>query len=258
MSFPQQQPDNSYQYPYPPAYNQPADPNPPYKPAGFPDQTPPQPASGNGCLWGCLFIGLFALLLLIGSCIGGYIYVRNNAKNIITNLARQGIVAGIEGSELSKDDKQQVIAEVDRVVEAYKEGKLDETDVQNILKELETSPLIPLFVCYGVEKQYLDKSGLTDAEKADARKQLQRLIRGGMDKKISQSDIESLMQPLQQTGPNGEKQMKPVLTDAEIKTFIAGVKKLADDAMVPDEEFKVDIGDEVKRIVDQGLAKGKK
>jgi hypothetical protein len=50
--------------------------------------------------------------------------------------------------------------------------------------------------------------------------------------------------------------MKPMLTDEEIKTFVAGAKKLADDAMIPDEEFKIDIGDEVKRIVDEGLAKG--
>lgn len=258
MSFPQQQPGNPYQQPPYSPQNQPVNPNPPFKPAGFPDETPPRPASNNGCLWGCLFVGLLALLLLIASCVGGFFYLKYKGKELITNIARQGIVAGIEGSELTKEDNQQVIAEVDRVVDAYKEGKIDEEDLTNILEEVQTSPLIPLFVCYGVEKQYLDKSGLTPEEKTDARKQLQRLIRGGMDKKISQSDIETLMQPLQQTGPNGEKQMKPTLTDAEIKTFIAGAKKLADDAMVPDEEFQVDIGDEVKRIVDAGLAKGKK
>jgi hypothetical protein len=174
---------------------------------------------------------------------------------MILNTVRSAVVSGVNGSDLTAEDKVQVIGEVDRVIDAYKQGKIDMKDVENILKELETSPLIPLFVCYGIEKQYLDKSGLTDEEKTDARKQLQRLVRGGMDKKISQSDIEALLKPLQQPGPNGQPQLKPVLTDAEIKTFVAGAKKLADDAEVPDEEFKIDIGDEVKRIVDRGLGK---
>lgn len=258
MSYPQpsgnpypQQP--GYQHPYP----QPAPPT-PYGGPGYPDQLPPQPASGNGCLWGCVIAGIIGILVLVVTCIGGVYYVTYQAKQLVVSGVRFVVVQGINESELTAEDKQQVIAEVDRLVDAYKQGKINEQDAENILTELQASPIIPLFVCYGIEKQYLDKSGLTAEEKADARKQLQRLVRGGMDQKIDEGDIEDLLAPLQQTGPNGEQQMKQSLTDEEIKTFIAGAKELADEAEVPDEEFKIDIGDEVKRIVDRGLAKGKK
>src|SRR5689334_22170522 len=109
MSFPQQAPNPFQQPPYPPAQNQPVNPNPPFKPAGFPDETPLRPASNNGCLWGCLFAGLLAFLLLIAGCIGTVVYLKYKGKELLTNFARQGIVAGIEGSELTKEDKQQVI-----------------------------------------------------------------------------------------------------------------------------------------------------
>jgi hypothetical protein len=219
---------------------------------GYPGE-PPRPSSGNGCLWAMLFGGLgFVVVVALVCGIGGY-YAVKNAKSFAISIARDVAVNVVKESELSEEDKQEIIVQVDRVVAAYKDGEIDEKDLEKILKEIQSSPLIPLAVVYGMEKQYLDKSGLTDEEKADAKKQLQRLIRGAMEKKIADSDVEKLMAPLQQTGPNGEQQMKQTLTDEEIKTFVAGAKKLADDAMVPDEEFQVDIGEEVKRIVDAGL-----
>ncbi len=248
---------NPYQQP---PYQQPGSVQTPYGAfagPGQPDQLPPKPGSNNGCLWGCLIGGLVGLVLLVAVCVGGAYYISANFKSLAASAARSMAVSVVQGSELSDEDKTQVVGEIDRVVDAYKRGEIDEKDLQNILEEVGTSPLIPLAVVYGVEKQYLDKSGLTGEEKADARKQLQRLVRGGMEKKIDQAKIEALLAPLQQTGPNGEKQMKQQLTDAELKTFVEGAKKLADEALIPDEEFKVDIGDEVKRIVDRGLSKGK-
>jgi hypothetical protein len=249
MSFPQKPGDN----PFAPQGSLATAPN-PYQNPAYPDGPPPASAN-NGCLWGCIIAGVIGLVLLL-LCAGAAYYVVANAKNIAVNGVRYVAVEVIKDSELSEEDKTQVIGQIDRVVVAYKKGEINEKDLENIVNEISTSPIIPLAVVYGVEKQYLDKSGLTMEEKADARKQLQRLVRGGMEKKISQEKVEALLQPLQQTGPNGEKEMKQTLTDQEIKTFVAGAKKLADEAMVPDEEFKVDIGDEVKRIVDKGLEKG--
>lgn len=204
-------------------------------------------------MWALLIGGLGSLLLALLCCgIGGFFAVQHG-RQFAANIGRAVAVEVINESDLSEEDKKEFIAQVDRVVEAYKKGEIDERNLKRILDELQNSPLIPIAIAYGVEKQYLDRSGLTDEEKADARKQLQRLVRGGMEKKIAERDIEGLLIPLQQTGPNGQKQMKPTLTDDEIKTFIAGAKKLADDAMIPDEEFHVDIGKEVKRIVDVGL-----
>lgn len=223
-----------------------------YGSPGFPNE-PPKSASGSGCLWALLFGGIgFVVVVALVCGVGGY-YAFKNAKSLAVDFARNVAVEVIKDSDLTDEDQQEVIAQVDRVVAAYKSGEIDEKDLEKILTEIQTSPLLPLAVVYGVEKQYLDKSGLTADEKADARKQLQRLIRGGIEKKIPQNDVEALMGPLQQVGPNGERQMKPTLTDEEIKTFVAGAKKLADDAKIPDEEFKVDIGEEVKRIVDVGL-----
>ena len=41
--------------------------------------------------------------------------------------------------------------------------------------------------------------------------------------------------------------------EAEIRQMLANLKKLADDAGIPDEGFQVDVGDEVKKVVDKAL-----
>ena len=43
------------------------------------------------------------------------------------------------------------------------------------------------------------------------------------------------------------------MTDEEVRKMMADLKKLADDAGIPDEPFTIDIGDEVKKAVDEGL-----
>ncbi len=153
-------------------------------------------------MWVTLF-GLGGLVVAALCCgIGGYFAVKN-AKNWAVDLARNFAVEAIKESDLTEEDQQQVIEQVDRVVAAYKAGEIDEEKLKKILTEVQTSPLLPLAVVYGMEKQYLDKSGLTDEEKADARKQLQRMIRGVMEKKIAESQVDALMVPLQETGPDG-------------------------------------------------------
>ncbi|QDU26415.1 hypothetical protein ETAA8_14930 [Anatilimnocola aggregata] len=218
---------------------------------------PPQPASQSGCLWGCVIGGAIGFLVVILVCAGAAYYVVANAKSLAVGVARNFAVQMVEASELPADDKQQVVTQIDRVVDEYKKGKINEKDLENIFAEIQNSPLLAVTVVYFIEKQYLDRSGLTAEEKENAKLQLQRVIRGRLEKKIEQSDIDALLAPLMQMQPDGTQKVKEQLTDDEIKKLIADSQKLADDAQVPNEKFEVDIGDEVKRIVDQGLSKHK-
>lgn len=258
MSYPQQQPGSPYQSSGKQSGGFPSDQ--PYSSQQFgnqPGNTFPnddsKAANKSGCLWGCLIGGIGGFLALVIICVGAIWYVTTNIKTIAASVARNVSVQLIEASELSAEDKAQVIAQVDRVVNAYKKGEITEADLQHILEEVGESPLLPLAVVYGVEVQYLDRSGLTDDEKADARLQLQRFVRGGFEKKIEKAKLEAAIEPLMVTMPNREKKLKEQLTDDELKKFIANAKQLSDEAMIPNEEFKVDIGDEVTRIIDRAL-----
>jgi len=121
-----------------------------------------------------------------------------------------------------------------------------------------------------LETAYLDPSSLPDEEKEAGRRTIQRAFRGLCEKKITPDQFQQVApQPdyqaqsevkvengktviKQQSGPRGQ------LTDEEVREMLGKLKKLADDANIPDEPFTIDIGDEVKKAVDQALAeKGK-
>lgn len=212
------------------------------------------PPGGGSNVWkyllfGCL--GFFFILLLFCGGVGVYFYY--NAGKMMAGLARTFIVEMVNQSELSAEDKQQVIAQVDRVVDAYKAGRLTSQDMEKVAQELQKSPLPIMFMTYAAKAKYIDQSGLTDEEKRAANQALMRFGRGVIDKKISESDAQALFDSVTEPGPGSEKKLKESLTDQELRDLIAKAKKLADDAQIPEEIPPVDIGDEIERVLNNAL-----
>lgn len=239
---------------FPPPGQQPAN---PYKPGMSPEPASPSPNKGCG-VGSCLLIGCLGIVLvsIIVPCIAGVWFYYNGGK-MIAGAARDMIVKVVEQSELEAEDKKEVVAQVDRVVDAYKQGKITMEDLGKVMEELAKSPLLPLAMIYGVEEKYIKPSGLTDEEKEEGRLSLQRVARGAFEKKINEQELEPLLDEVSyKTGPNNQRQFKDTLTDAELKQFLGKAKQLADDKGLPEEEFRVKIGSEFKKAVDEAL-KGK-
>ncbi|MEX2175267.1 MAG: hypothetical protein WD872_12975 [Pirellulaceae bacterium] len=262
-------------------------------------QEPPR-SSGSGCGWGLLIgcLGMVVVSLLV--CAGVAIYVQQNFDKWAAGFARQVIVAMIEESEIPAGEKAEVIAQVDRVVDAYKARQIDSDDLEQIMTEIGESPVFSLIGLWGMEKQYLDPSGLSPEEKAQGRRAFERALRGVYEKKISQEELQSALNGpftdvsaiLAESGdePANEPPAEPPapeatdvapaevepakdlaeppaemtdedefageqMTDEQVRAMIARLKKLADEASIPDEPFTIDIGDEVKQAVDAALAK---
>lgn len=230
----------------------------PYKPGMSPEPPSAAPNKGGCGIGSCLLIGCLGIVLvsILVPCIGGIWFYYNGGK-MIAGTARNMIVQVIEQSELEADDKKEVITQVDRVVDAYKQGKITMEDLGKVMEELAKSPLLPLAMIYGVDEKYIKPSGLTDEEKQEARLTLQRVARGAFEKKINEQELEPLLDEVSyKTGSNNQRQFKDTLTDAELKQFLGKAKQLADDKGLPEEEFKVKIGSEFKKAVDEAL-KGK-
>jgi hypothetical protein len=255
---------------------------PSYQQPGYPQQQPPpfyqEPAkpSGSGCGWGIL-IGCGGIVLIsVLACAGGVWYVQQNFDKWIVGTAREVIVSAIQGSEIPAGEKTEVITQVDRVVDAYKARQINLQDMERLMEQLQQSPVFMLIGVWGMEKQYLDPSGLSDEEKQAGRRTFERALRGVYEKKLTPEDIQDLLpdqfadvdvemnadnadapdggdavDAMPPGGPNFDP--KPV-TDEDVRKMIADVKKLADDTGIPDEPFAIDIGDEVKKVVDQALA----
>lgn len=135
--------------------------------ASAPDQfAQQQPAKAGGGTWKACLIGCFAVFLVILVVCGGLgYYLYSNAKNIAIDFAQNVAVEVVRESDLSDEDKDAVIAQIDRVADEYKAGNIDTEQVVKIMEKLVESPLLSLGIIYFIEQQYVNPSELSEEEK---------------------------------------------------------------------------------------------
>jgi hypothetical protein len=210
---------------------------------------PPQQSSG-GCGWSILLGCGGLMLILVLLCGGGVWWASQNVERLAAMAVRQVIVALVNESELPAEEKTEVIAQVDRVVNAFAAKKISQKELEGIFEELQKSPVFAIIGAWGLDKMFIEPSGLPADEKEAGRRTLERVMRGLMEKKISEQTFQQSMPRQAQPGqpPRNDR-----LTDEEVREMLTKMKKLADDAGIPDEGYDVDVGDEVKKIVDKAL-----
>ncbi len=213
-------------------------------------QPPPSKSGVGTCLIVCTALLLVGMLV----CGGVAYYVYSNAKNMGAELARQGLTEAIQKSDLKDADKQVIIGEIDRVTDAFKSGEIGMEEVGRIMTELAESPLIAVMMVYAAEEKYIQPSGLSDEEKADASIVLSRVARGVVEKSIPEGALDEALDHVSHTNAEGQREFDEFVSDEDLREFISECKSQADAAGVPDERYQVDIGLEFRRAIDDALA----
>lgn len=210
---------------------------------------PPRRKGWSGCLIGCLVVSLIGLVVC-----GGLAYLAYMRAGVwVSNVARSAVVSGIQQSDLDEDEKQRVIEQVDRVVSKYQSGEITGDDLQRIMRQLGESPLMGLILIYSIEGKYLQPSGLSDEEKLQGKRTLQRVLRGVSEEKIAWDALEPAIKHVTEPGAGDSRQLKDSVSDEELRQFLAGLKKEADAAEIPDEPYQVQVSDEFRKAIDRGL-----
>jgi hypothetical protein len=204
----------------------------------------------KGCLLGCLAV--VVVLLVLGTL--ATIWVTRNWRSLFSSGATKVVHQAIDATELPAEEKQQIKVEIDRFFAEFGEGRVSTDQMQQIVEKFAESPLLTALVASAVETKYLDKSALSDEEKAEARVTLQRFIRGAMDSKIDEPSMEAALRHLADKQPDGNWKFREQVTDEQMRAFLADAKKAADDAQVPEQPEHFDPSDEVKRIIDEVMA----
>jgi hypothetical protein len=218
------------------------------------DFPPPQEPKASGsflknCLIGCFV--MFLIMLVVGG--GAIWWVTKNANRLMADFGTKAIDSIVDSSQLPVEDKAAIKAEVGRVATALREDRIGQQDLLRGLQELTESPAVTLIVVAGVRETYLKKSGLDPAEKEAGERAIQRVARGVINKDISQEQVQELLKLIGTADASGNVQLKQQLTDEELRTFLAEAKRVADEANVPDEEFEVNVVEEVRKVVDRIL-----
>jgi hypothetical protein len=231
--------------------------------AGYPNPSPfsadpfQQQPRRSGSRWLLSLLLIFLGFLFLGGvvCVAGVCYVASNLDKWVVSFGREAIVAAINDSELPQDEKTDVIAQVDRLVNAYKEKKINQADLERVFNELQDAPALKALVLYGIEDDYLQDTELPEAEIEQGRRTFQRALRAVYEGKVSDEAFYAVL-------PDGDDDDVLRLAanntaedsaDDDIRLTLAKLKVIADNAGIPDEPFQLDIGDEVKKLVDKAL-----
>lgn len=206
-----------------------------------------------GVIAGCL-IALVIVVVLIAAC---GVFVAMNWRDWAADLSVQGVEAMLDKSELSEEQRSAIMVKVTDLADEFKDGDVTLEQMKHVGQEIVNGPIIPVAAVYGARKQYIDKSGLSEEEKANADLQMQRLARGVFEKKVSIDELEDAVDQIAvRTRENQWELRDPkVVDDGDVREMITKITALADEKQIPVEPFQVDIAAEVSEAIDRGLGR---
>lgn len=229
---------------------------------------PPKKSNFVRWLIGLALVG-FGMVLVAGIlCVAGVCYVASNLDRWVVGLGREAIVAAINESELPQQEKGEVIVQIDRVVEAYKERRINQNDLQRIFTDLQDSPAMIALSLSTLPGDYLTDTNLSEQELAQGRQTFQRIVRGVYERKISEEALYAVLPDELGDDAADDHTQPPVAdrvrlasthpaqhaADDDLREALAKLKVMADNAGIPDAPFEIDISDEVQKLVDKALA----
>lgn len=212
-------------------------------------------SGGSGCttiVIGCL---VFCLVLAGIACgTGLYFAFTTNWTTVTANLVEPGIKSFIDGTDLPEAQKEGMKAQVTRLADGYREGKITLEQLQQVGDKMMNSPMMSAIPVEVARAKYIDPSGLSDAEKADAVKQLQRVAHGMLEKKITSEELEDLVVgKIADKNSEGKLEFRDKVSDEQLREFITACQELADLKGIPDQNYEINFAAEMKKAVDAVL-----
>jgi hypothetical protein len=213
------------------------------------EATPRQRSKWASCLIGCLVVlGVMLVLMIIVA-----VWVARNWRGWAADFGSQAVNQAIDSSDLPPQEKGEVKVQVERVEQAFRDGRISFQQAGMILQKVFESPLMPALVVAAIDKHYIERSGLSDDEKAQGRVALNRFTRGTIDDKIDKQGLDAVMVHVADRQPDGNWQLRQQVSDADLRAALTEAKAQADKAGIAEEPEEFDPSDEFKRIFDEAL-----
>lgn len=212
-------------------------------------------------LMGCGIALAIFLLLLIG--IG--VFVAMNWRGWAAGGMRQGMTAAIAELPIDDAERAETQAVVDDFVNRFEAGDISMQQLALVMKEITESPVMPAGMAMGVSQAYFKGSGLTEEEKADGRTQIARIAHGMASNAVSQNELRTILTPIEAAAGDrdviqfqlGNRQIRlkapTIVTDDELRAFIAQAREQADSRDLPPTPPTFDLSGELDRAIRTAL-----
>jgi hypothetical protein len=117
---------------------------------------------------------------------------------------------------------------------------------------MEQSSAFGLGMIMEFEGGYVDASGLSDEEKADAKLQLNRVAQALADDLLNGADAGNVLQPVMQ---NGEMIDQSAATDEQVRAVVANARAAADKVGASGERSEIDLSEEFREYIEKTLGR---
>lgn len=166
-----------------------------------------------------------------------------------------GMKAAVQESKLPTEQQGRINTQIDQLTAAFEAGDVTFEDFGKVLQAMENHPILPVGVLEFIEYNSLKAPGLTDEEKAAGTLATQRLQRAMIDGQMVLSDLEAVMEPISQRGPDGDLQPIQNPTAPQVRLYIEGAQKKADELGVANEPYDVDMAEQIERLINDTLGR---
>lgn len=191
-----------------------------------------------------IILGVIVLCMVIAG-----IYVGTHWKGWVADVANTATQQLVKDSGLPQDQRDSIIADIKQLGDDFKSGKVTTEELGRITKAVADGPLLPLAGVQAARQKYIEPSDMAPEKKAASILTLQRFARGVHEKKISKEVIDDVVKPVAELMPNGRWRLKDMPTPMEVDQFLDNAKAKADEAMIPEEPFDLNIADELKKAI---------
>lgn len=209
------------------------------------EESRPTPGCMGGCLKGC-----FIIILIMVALLAVFMFVASqNWRTWTANVADMAINQALEASDLPDQEQQEIRAELERPMNALKDGTLSLLQLNELADTIARSPLMASLAVGMVDHHYFGQSDLTPEEKEQGRLALRRFVRGVIDGQIGDEQIDAVI--VHVADKRGDQwRFRETATDEQLRGLIATAEQEADQAGVPEQVDAVDPSDEIRKIID--------
>lgn len=212
--------------------------------------------------WIAIGCGAVVVLLILSASVVYFTWRRTAAS-----IVRASVVQMLEQSSLPPGEGERVLETVDRVLDQFVEGDLTREQLEKLGVAFKANPLSRVFVILSLKAKYVDAAGLDEERKKRADRNIERLLRSVMEKRVTDRELRELTRHLPRKGGapppdenddvtlealfekiDVEKELEP----AKLQELLDAVGQLVEE--IPDEEYTVQVAEELERIVDEALA----
>lgn len=207
----------------------------------------------GGMLQGCLIV--VAILLVIAIAVG--IFVAMNWRGWSASAMSAVATEVINESDLPDSEKPEIIAVFDEVAEGFRNKQVTFDELVDIFEGFEDAPVFWIGLTMQFEGAYVQPSGLSDEEKADAALTLNRVCQGLDNGQLTAQDAKDMLDPVTVDDADGEGQllMPDETTDEQIREVIASARTKADTAGIPAEHVEIDLSEEFREYIEERLGR---